>query len=151
MTLLKKDFHQNKEHISERPEEIPKGYWLVEAQWYMLVQTSQRAYVLLKEKIILNVNSMVRLPEPIVLEVANRRASLRHRGPLRHRMQEVVLVSKPSPCPPCPPHSSERNPICSVSRGTMTSWQAWRLLVCSQGAAFKQLLADVPFDMKTCF
>ena len=75
MTLLKKDFHQNKEHISERPEEIPKGYWLVEAQWYKLVQTSQRAYVLLKEKIILNVNSMVRLPEPIVLEVVKARKS----------------------------------------------------------------------------
>ena len=81
MTLLKKDFHQNKEHISERPEEIPKGYWLVEAQWYMLVQTSQRAYVLLKEKIILNVNSMVRLPEPIVLEVAKARKSAPPRPP----------------------------------------------------------------------
>ena len=49
-------------------QEIPKGYWLVPAQWYTLVQTSQRAYVLKKEKIQLNVNAMVRLPDSIVFE-----------------------------------------------------------------------------------
>ena len=49
-------------------QEVPKGYWLVPAQLYKLVQTSQRAYVLLKETIQLNVNAMVRLPEPLEFE-----------------------------------------------------------------------------------
>ena len=35
------------------------------ARFYKLVQTSQRGYVLLSEQIELNVNSLVRIPEPI--------------------------------------------------------------------------------------
>ena len=52
----------------DQGQEVPKGYWLVKAQWYKLVQTSQRAYVLLPEIIQLNVNAMVRLPDPITFE-----------------------------------------------------------------------------------
>ena len=38
-------------------QQVPKGYWLVRAKWYKLVQTSQqRAYVLLKEEIQLNMS-----------------------------------------------------------------------------------------------
>ena len=42
--------------------------WLVPAKWYELAQRSQRAYVLLSDKIQLNVNAMLRLPEPIQFE-----------------------------------------------------------------------------------
>ena len=75
LALILGTAYQAREDMVIAGQEIPKGYWLVEAQWYKLVQTSQRAYVLLKEKIILNVNSMVRLPEPIVLEVVKARKS----------------------------------------------------------------------------
>ena len=57
-------------------QEVPKGYWLVDTQWYKLVQTSHRGYELVKEKIKLNVHAMVRLPEPIEFEkVKTRRAT----------------------------------------------------------------------------
>ena len=49
-------------------QQIPKGFWLVPAQWYKLTQTSQRAYVVLGPTIQLNVNAMVRLPEPVEFE-----------------------------------------------------------------------------------
>ena len=44
-------------------QQIPKDHWLVEAQFYQLKQTSQRGYVLLSEKIQLNVNSLVTPPD----------------------------------------------------------------------------------------
>ena len=82
-------------------QEIPKGYWLVEAQWYKLVQTSQRAYVLLKEKIILNVNSMVRLPEPIVLEVVKARKSAPPKPPPPPSARSSArLQAQPAPAAP---------------------------------------------------
>lgn len=49
-------------------QSIPAGYWLVPAKWYKVVQTSQRAYVLQPERIELNVNAMVRLPDPVHFE-----------------------------------------------------------------------------------
>ena len=49
-------------------QQVPKGYWLVKAKFYKLVQTSHRAYVLLKQEIELNVNALVRLPEPVTFD-----------------------------------------------------------------------------------
>jgi hypothetical protein len=46
----------------------------VKAKWYKLVQTSQRAYVVLPdEDFMLNVNAMVRLPEPVTFEAVKAR------------------------------------------------------------------------------
>jgi hypothetical protein len=46
----------------------------VKAKWYKLVQTSQRAYVVLPdEAIMLNVNAMVRLPDPVTFEAVKAR------------------------------------------------------------------------------
>jgi len=67
------DAYQTEEDQVLSGQEIPKGYWLVPVQWYKLVQTSQRAYVVLEEQIQLNVNSMVRLPESIEFEKAKER------------------------------------------------------------------------------
>ena len=90
-------------------QEIPKGYWLVEAQWYKLVQTSQRAYVLLKEKIILNVNSMVRLPEPIVLEVVKARKSAPPKPPPPPSARSSArLQAQPAPAAPAVPAAQQR-------------------------------------------
>ena len=115
-------------------QQIPNGYWLVEAQWYNLVQvralispallhsialistpsqsdlllisncllcqTSQRAYVLQKEKIKLNVNAMVRLPEPIEFEhVKTRKALAGQAAPTKSspRLQANTSMQPPPP------------------------------------------------------
>ena len=76
-------------------QEIPKGYWLVPAQWYKLVQTSQRAYVLLKETIQLNVNAMVRLPEPIQFEPVKARTQPKAKADAQpSRVQPARQVTK---------------------------------------------------------
>ena len=38
------------------------------AKWYKCVQLSHRAYVLIGEEIVMNVNAFVRLPEPVLFE-----------------------------------------------------------------------------------
>ena len=85
-------------------QEVPKGYWLVPAQWYKLVQTSQRAYVLLKETIQLNVNSMVRLPDPIAFEPVKARKKPKAKADAQpSRVQptrQVVVQAQTAPAPP---------------------------------------------------
>ena len=66
------------------------------------VQTSQRGYVL-KEKIKLNVNAMVRLPEPIEFEVVKtRKAASAPAEPSRGstRLQELAKTQPPPPKQP---------------------------------------------------
>ena len=87
-------------------QQVPKGYWLVKARWYKLVQTSQRAYVLLPEIIQLNVNAMVRLPDPITFEPVKERKKPKApaeptRGSDRLRAQPQA-VAPPPPAPPKP-------------------------------------------------
>ena len=85
--------------------EVPKGYWLVPAKWYKLVQTSQRAYVLLKDEMQLNVNSMLRLPEPIEFQHVKARkkpSTVPNRSSSR-------LQSQP-PLPPPPPSQQREKP-----------------------------------------
>jgi hypothetical protein len=60
--------YQTSEDTVISGQSIPAGYWLVPAKWYKVVQTSQRAYVLQPERIELNVNAMVRLPDPVHFE-----------------------------------------------------------------------------------
>eukprot|EP00966_Prymnesium_polylepis_P048204 1116190-Prymnesium_polylepis.1 len=94
-------------------QQIPKGYWLVPAQWYKLVQTSQRAYVVLAEKIQLNVNSMVRLPEPIEFEkVKERKKPQAAAGvPTRVQPQRAAQPAQPAqPAVPPPPKPVREKP-----------------------------------------
>mgnify|MGYP004274804439 CR=1 FL=1 len=87
-------------------QEIPKGYWLVDAQWYKMVQTSHRAYVLLPEKIKLNVNAMVRLPEPIEFEEVKSRkkpAPAPAPSPAPSRASTRLQLQPPPPKPPQKP------------------------------------------------
>ena len=86
-------------------QQVPKGYWLVKARWYKLVQTSQRAYVLLPEIIQLNVNAMVRLPEPITFEPVKVRKPPQAKAsavPTRGSDRLAALPQAPPP-PPLPP------------------------------------------------
>ena len=91
---------------------MPKGYWLVKAKWYKLVQTSQRAYVLLKETIQLNVNSMVRMPDPITFEPVKARKPPKAKAdaqptrvqPARHTATQVQTA----PAPPTPQPQREK-------------------------------------------
>jgi len=89
-------------------QEVPKGYWLVPAQWYKLVQTSQRAYVLLKETIQLNVNSLVRLPEAIQFEPVKARKKTKAVAepvrvqPARQAAQPQALTAPATPTPHWP-------------------------------------------------
>jgi hypothetical protein len=78
----------------------------VKAKWYQLVQTSQRAYILRDEEIQLNVNSMVRLPEPVRFETVKAR-----------KTKPVVLTAAASrpqragaaaAAPPAPPQPAPR-------------------------------------------
>jgi hypothetical protein len=39
-----------------------EGWWVVECQWYDLIQVSHRGYRLLPSKVLVLVNSMIRLP-----------------------------------------------------------------------------------------
>ena len=80
-----------------------KGYWLVKAQWYKLVQTSQRAYVLLPEIIQLNVNAMVRLPEPITFEPVKSRKQPKAKAPAEPTRGSDRLRTQAPPPPPPPP------------------------------------------------
>ena len=92
-------------------QEIPKGYWLVPAQWYKLVQTSQRAYVLLKETIQLNVNSLVRLPEPIEFEpVKARKKPKAVAAP--SRVQPARQAAQPPAAPAAPTPQPQREKPC---------------------------------------
>jgi hypothetical protein len=86
-------------------QQVPKGYWLVKAKWYQLVQTSQRAYVLRGDEIQLNVNAMVRLPEPVRFETVKAR-----------KTKPVVLTAAASrpqragadaAAPPAPPQPAQ--------------------------------------------
>ena len=54
-------------------QQIPAGYWLVDAKWYSCVQRSHRAYVLLPEVIKLNVNALVRLPDAVEFDAVKAR------------------------------------------------------------------------------
>jgi hypothetical protein len=86
-------------------QQVPKGYWLVKAQWYKLVQTSQRAYVLLPEIIQLNVNAMVRLPEPIKFEPVKARKQPKAKATVEPTRASNRLSAQPQapPPPPAPP------------------------------------------------
>ena len=92
-------------------QEVPKGYWLVKARWYKLVQTSQRAYVLLKEEIELNVNAMVRLPQPIEFEPVKARKKPKV-VPAPSRVSERLRGQASSaPPPPPPPPKPQREKL----------------------------------------
>ena len=86
-------------------QEVPKGYWLVKARWYKLVQTRHRAYVLLPEIIQLNVNAMVRLPEPITFEPVKARKQPKALVPAVPTRGSDRLRAQPqaTPPPPAPP------------------------------------------------
>ena len=79
-------------------QEVPKGYWLVKAKWYKCVQTSQRAYALLAEEIDLNVNAMVRLPEPITFDEIRSRKKGKQPQPAPAR-QGPERQARPAPAP----------------------------------------------------
>ena len=82
-------------------QQVPKGYSLVKAKYYKLVQTSHRAYVLLKEEIELNVNALVRLPEPVTFdEVKARKKPVQPAQPAR---QQPTRAAAAPPAPPPPP------------------------------------------------
>lgn len=83
-------------------QEVPKGYWLVPAQWYNLVQTSQRAYVLLQETIQLNANSLVRLPEPIQFEPVKARKQPKAAAEPSRASSRLATQDKSAPAPPMP-------------------------------------------------
>eukprot|EP00966_Prymnesium_polylepis_P092228 2135394-Prymnesium_polylepis.1 len=97
--------YQAEEDMVIDGQQIPKGYWLVPAQWYKLVQTSQRAYVVLAEKIQLNVNSMVRLPEPIEFEKVKERKKPQAAAvvPTRVQPQRAAQPAQPAVPPPLKP------------------------------------------------
>ena len=85
-------------------QEVPKGYWLVPAQWYKLVQTSHRAYVLLKETIQLNVNAMVRLPEPLEFEPVKARKQPKAKADVQpSRVQPARHATQLQTAAPAPP------------------------------------------------
>ena len=101
--------YQTEEDMVLNGQEIPKGYWLVPAQWYKLVQTSQRAYVVLAGKIQLNVNSMVRLPEPIEFEKVKERKKSQAPAAVPTRVQPGRAVTQPAqPAVPPPPKPVRR-------------------------------------------
>ena len=101
-------------------QQVPKGYWLVKAQWYKLVQTSQRAYVLLPEIIQLNVNAVVRLPEPITFEPVKSRKQPKAKAPAEPTRGSDRLRTQAPPPPPPPPQSlSARSTITWESPRTM--------------------------------
>ena len=104
--------YQVEEDVLISGQEIPKGYWLVDARWYKLVQTSQRAYVPLKEKIKLNINACVRLPEPVEFEkvVARKKAPTAPppAAPSRQGPQRSARPQKQLQPPTPPPQKPER-------------------------------------------
>ena len=103
--------YQTEEDMVLDGQEIPKGYWLVPAQWYKLVQTSQRAYVVLAEKIQLNVNSMVRLPEPIEFEKVKERKKPQAPAAVPTRVQPGRAATQPAqPAVPPPPKPVREKP-----------------------------------------
>lgn len=87
-------------------QEVAKGYWLVPAKWYKLVQTSQRAYVLLKDTIQLNVNAMLRLPKPIEFE----QVKARKKPPAEPSRSSDRLQKQPPPQPTPPPSQQREKP-----------------------------------------
>ena len=91
-------------------QQVPKGYWLVKARFYKLVQTSQRAYVLLKEEIELNVNALVRLPEPVTFdEVKARKKPVQPAQPARQQPTRAA-AAPPAPPPAPPPGPKKEKP-----------------------------------------
>ena len=103
--ILGKAYQAEEDQVIEG-QQIPKGYWLVEAQWFKMVQTSHRAYVLLKETMKLNVNAMVRLPEPIVLETPKSRK----KASAEPQRSSARLQTRQSAAPP-PPEPPEREKL----------------------------------------
>ena len=88
-------------------QQVPKGYWLVKARFYKLVQTSQRAYVLLKEEIELNVNALVRLPEPVTFD----QVKARKPPPQPARQQPArAAAAPPAPAPLPTPAPKKETP-----------------------------------------
>ena len=75
----------------------------MKARWYKLVQTSQRAYVLLPEIIQLNVNAMVRLPDPITFEPVKSRKQPKAKAPAEPMRGSDRLRTQAPPPPPPPP------------------------------------------------
>ena len=63
-------------------------------------QTSQRAYVLLKEKIQLNVNAMLRLPDPIQFEPVKARKQPTEPSRNSNRLRELAQSAPPPPAKP---------------------------------------------------
>jgi len=89
--------------------QVPKGYWLVPAKWYELGQRSQRAYVLQKDKIQLNVNTMLRLPDPIQFEPVKARKKQQEQ-PTRSSDQLSGHQQAKAPAPaPLPPEREKLN------------------------------------------
>ena len=87
-------------------QQVPKGYWLVKAKFYKLVQTSHRAYVLLKEEIELNVNALVRLPEPVTVDQVKARKP--PPPPQPTRQQPARAAAAPPAPPPAPAPKKEK-------------------------------------------
>ena len=80
----------------------------MKAKWYKLVQTSQRAYVVFPiEEFMLNVNAMVRLPEPVTFEaVTARKKPVIAVTAAANRPQRATAAGTPAPSPaplPVPP------------------------------------------------
>ena len=75
------------------------------ARFYKLVKTSQRGYLLLPEQIELNVNSLVRIPNPIVFEPVKVR-----KAPAAPTKSSARLKAKATPSPP-PPVASKREKL----------------------------------------
>ena len=79
----------------------------MKAKWYKLVQTSQRAYVVFpNENFMLNVNAMVRLPQPVTFEAVKARntrvivATAAANRP--QRATTAATATAPSPVVPLP-------------------------------------------------
>ena len=73
----------------------------MKAKWYKLVQTSQRAYVVHpNEEVMLNVNAMVRLPQPVTFEaVKARKKPVIVATAAANRTQRATAAGTPAPSP----------------------------------------------------
>ena len=92
-------------------QEVPQGYWLVKAKWYKCVQVSHRAYVLLEEVIDLNVNSIVRLPEPITFQEIKARKQPKPQPQPTRQGPERQARAAPTPAPAPAPAPKKEKPL----------------------------------------
>ena len=80
---------------------VKAGTWLVPAKWYKCRQFSHRGYVLLSAAFNLNVNALVRLPEPVQFEPAGTRARqpAAVAEPTRRNAPRGARARAPAPAP----------------------------------------------------